>query len=70
MSEARGGLQIGVVPAGGWCEPDTGVCHIDTVADEAVSARAGDAGEVVDMPDVAAPTPAMSVDRHLSLPTR
>lgn len=56
MSEAKGGLQIVAAPAGGWCEPDTGVCHIDNAADEAVRARAGDAGEVVDMPDVATPT--------------
>ncbi|NUQ98984.1 MAG: hypothetical protein HOY79_21315 [Streptomyces sp.] len=33
MSEPKGGLQIVAAPAGGWCEPDTGVCHIDP-ADE------------------------------------
>ncbi|WP_328842881.1 hypothetical protein [Streptomyces sp. NBC_00258] len=29
MSGPKGGLQIVAAPAGGWCEPDTGVCHID-----------------------------------------
>jgi hypothetical protein len=39
MSEAKGGhLQVVAAPASGWCEPDTGVCHSDTV-DETVSAE-------------------------------
>lgn len=35
MSEAKGGLQIVADPASGWCEPDTGVCHIDSAIDSA-----------------------------------
>jgi hypothetical protein len=52
MSGAKDGLQIVAAPASGWCEPDTGVCHIDT-ADEASSAEANneDAGAVPDVPD-------------------
>jgi hypothetical protein len=54
MSGAKDGLQIVTAP-GGWCEPDTGVCHIDT-ADEAASAEANNedaAGDVPDVPDAA-----------------
>lgn len=36
MSDPKSGLQIVAAPASGWCEPDTGVCHIDT-ADRAAS---------------------------------
>jgi hypothetical protein len=41
MSEVKDALQLVAAPAGGWCEPDGGVCHIDTV-DETVSAEAND----------------------------
>jgi hypothetical protein len=41
MSEPKSRLQFVAAPASGWCEPDTGVCHIDT-ADEAASAEAID----------------------------
>ncbi|MFI0420666.1 hypothetical protein [Spongiactinospora sp. 9N601] len=54
MSGARGGLEIVAAPAGGWCEPDTRVCHIVT-ADEAASAEADNedaAGEMPGVPDV------------------
>lgn len=53
MSGAKGGLQIVAAPASGWCEPDTGMCHID-IADGAASAEANNedaAGEVPDVPD-------------------
>ena len=33
--EAKAGLHFVAAPASGWCEPDTGVCHIDSV-DETV----------------------------------
>ncbi len=36
MSEATGGLQIVTTQASGWCDPDSGVCYIDT-DDEAVT---------------------------------
>ncbi|MGC5245789.1 hypothetical protein ACPXB3_02495 [Gordonia sp. DT219] len=29
VAAPKGGLQIIAAPAGGWCEPDTGVCHLD-----------------------------------------
>jgi hypothetical protein len=41
MSEPKSGLQFVAAPASGWCEPGTGVCHIDT-ADKAASAEATD----------------------------
>lgn len=53
MSKAKDGLQIVAAPASGWCDPNTGVCHIDT-ADEAASAEANNedaAGDVPDVPD-------------------
>ncbi|NGO43044.1 hypothetical protein [Streptomyces ureilyticus] len=53
MSKAKDGLQIVAAPASGWCDPHTGVCHIDT-ADEAASAEANNedaAGDVPDVPD-------------------
>jgi hypothetical protein len=34
MSEPTGGLQIVAASDSGWCEPGTGVCHVDTIADE------------------------------------
>jgi hypothetical protein len=30
MNEAKDGLEIVAAPAGGWCDPETGTCHIDT----------------------------------------
>jgi hypothetical protein len=51
MSGAKDGLQIVAAPASGWCEPDTGVCHIDT-ADEAASAEANNEDAASDVPDV------------------
>ncbi len=54
MSEAEDGLRIVAAPAGGWCDPHTGVCHIGT-ADEAASAEADNedpAGDVPDVPEV------------------
>jgi hypothetical protein len=49
MSEPKSGLQFVAAPASGWCEPDTGVCHIDT---EAASAEAIDeTDDVSDRPD-------------------
>ncbi|WP_162834425.1 hypothetical protein [Amycolatopsis circi] len=36
MSAAKDGLQIVAAPASGWCEPDTGACHLGP-ADEAVN---------------------------------
>jgi hypothetical protein len=50
MSGAKDGLQIVTAPAGGWFEPDTGVCHIDT-ADEAASAEANNEDAAGDVPD-------------------
>ena len=50
MSGAKNGLQIVAAPAGGWCEPDTGMCHIDT-ADEAASAEANNEDAADDVPD-------------------
>ncbi|MEU9190522.1 hypothetical protein AB0D14_39610 [Streptomyces sp. NPDC048484] len=52
MREAKGDHhQVVAAPASGWCEPDTGVCHIDTV-DETVSAETNDEGAVTsDAPD-------------------
>ncbi|MDN5851997.1 MAG: hypothetical protein L0K86_03970 [Actinomycetia bacterium] len=41
MSEPKGGLRIVATPASGWCDPDTGVCHIDT-SDEEVTVEASD----------------------------
>jgi hypothetical protein len=29
MNEPKGRLQIVAAPASEWCDPDTGVCHID-----------------------------------------
>ncbi|WP_158602866.1 hypothetical protein [Jiangella rhizosphaerae] len=49
MSEAKGGLQIVAAPASGWCDPGTGVCHIDT-ADDAASAAATDEDAVAGVP--------------------
>jgi hypothetical protein len=46
MSEPKSGLQLVAAPASGWCEPDTGVCHVDT-ADKAASAEAIDETDVV-----------------------
>jgi hypothetical protein len=37
----NGGLRIVAAPAGMWCEPETGGCHVDT-AGEAASAEATD----------------------------
>ena len=54
MSRAKDGLQIVAAPAGRWCDPNIGVCHIDT-ADEAASAEVNNedtAGDVPDVPDV------------------
>ncbi|HWD61244.1 MAG TPA: hypothetical protein VG369_02020 [Humibacter sp.] len=39
MSDPKRGIQIVAAPASGWCEPDTGVCHIDTV-DETTTTEA------------------------------
>ena len=49
MSEPEDGLQIAAVAASGWCEPDTGVCHIDTT-DDTVVAQATDEPVEVDTP--------------------
>ncbi|WP_158578415.1 hypothetical protein [Spongiactinospora rosea] len=49
MSGARDGIQIVVDPAGGWCEPATGVCHMDT-ADEVPSAEADNEDAAGDAP--------------------
>lgn len=49
MSGAKDGLQIAAAPASGWCDPDTGVCHIDT--DEAASAEANNEDAAGDVPD-------------------
>jgi hypothetical protein len=65
MSGAKDGLQIVAAPASGWCEPDTGVCHIDTT-DEAASAEANNEDAAGDVPDVRSD----EHHRHLSLPTR
>jgi hypothetical protein len=46
MSEPKNGLQIVAAPAGGWCEPDTGVCHIDTTDDTPVAEAADEPAEV------------------------
>ncbi|WP_279239127.1 hypothetical protein [Humibacter sp. RRB41] len=40
MSEPSGGIQIVAALASGWCDPDSGVCHIETV-DETTIADAG-----------------------------
>ncbi|MER6526175.1 hypothetical protein [Streptomyces sp. NPDC001508] len=49
MSEPKGGLQIVAAPASGWCEPDTGVRHID----ETGRAEALDETAVHDTPSAA-----------------
>jgi len=49
MSEPKNGLQIVAAAASGWCEPDTGVCHIDTT-DDTVVAEATDEPVEVDTP--------------------
>jgi hypothetical protein len=41
VNEAKGALPLVTAPADGWCEPDSGVCHIDTT-DETVSTEADD----------------------------
>ncbi|GAA2111212.1 hypothetical protein [Streptomyces synnematoformans] len=68
MSKAKDGLQIVAAPVGGWCDPHTGVCHIDT-ADEAASAEADN-----EVPRATCSMyPTLRTDechRHLSLPTR
>jgi len=51
MSKARDGLQIVAAPAVGWCDPHSGVCHVDT-ADETASAEATSEDPVPDVPDV------------------
>jgi len=58
MSETKSGLQIVAAPASGWCDPDTGLCHIDATdeatADEAAVDEAAvdedPAGDVRDAP--------------------
>ena len=52
MSEPKGGLQIVAAPAGGWCEPGTGVCHIDP-AGEKGGAEALDETAAHDAPSAA-----------------
>jgi hypothetical protein len=49
VSEPKGCLQIVAAPAGGWCEPDTGVCHIDPT-DETGGAEALDETVAGDAP--------------------
>lgn len=34
MSEPKERLRIVTTPAGGWCEPGTGDCHIDPADEE------------------------------------
>ena len=50
MNRAKDGLQIVATPASGWCEPDAGMCHIDT-ADEAASPEANNEDAAGDVPD-------------------
>ncbi|UXX97255.1 hypothetical protein N7U49_46155 [Streptomyces sp. AD2-2] len=52
MSEPKGRLQIAAAPAGEWCEPGTGVCHLDP-ADETGSAEALDETAAGDAPSAA-----------------
>jgi len=52
VSEPKGSLQIVAAPAGGWCEPDTGVCHIDPT-DETGGAEALDETAAGDAPGAA-----------------
>ena len=49
MSAPKSGLQIVAAPAGGWCEPDTGVCHVDPT-DETGGAEALDETAAHDAP--------------------
>lgn len=50
MSASKEGLTFVAAPASGWCEPETGVCHIDSAdaPDDAVTAEAADEGAAVD----------------------
>ena len=52
MSDATDGSRIVAVPPSGWCDPVTGVCHIDTDEEAATPAPSGEnvAGA---MPDAA-----------------
>lgn len=40
MSEAKHGLQITTAHASGWCDPDTGVCHLGPDDDRAAAVTA------------------------------
>ncbi|GAA3549056.1 hypothetical protein GCM10022222_35840 [Amycolatopsis ultiminotia] len=42
MNEAKDGREIVPIPAGGWCDPDTGTCYADT-DDDATTVEAGNA---------------------------
>jgi hypothetical protein len=52
MSEAMGEVEIVAAPAGGWCDPVAGVCHIDT-DDEAATVEVSDENAAGEMPDAA-----------------
>jgi hypothetical protein len=50
MSEPKSGLQFVAAPASGWCEPDTGVCHIDATDEAASTGAIDETDDVSDRP--------------------
>lgn len=51
MSETRSGFQIVEAPASGWCDPDTGLCHIDATDEATADETAAHEDATGDVPD-------------------